>query len=271
VSGTDAGIWLNSVDAQRWLDALSAYRYPVERSRAVRFARRLHLTSPWFEFSLEEGTRKETMLFEDRFRSLAGESVEAWYEVIFWKLASTGRLGETRALRMIEDLREFGPAVDKMWNACAQFIGAGNRESFKELQRELFIVSGGIPVAATFPAFVCPERFPMADRWVARWVLRYLGAYRAQVSTAVLVEPSESFIAGRRTTLTVSADWRFYQTWIEWCRAAARVLQDLTGLGWRARDVEMAVFQNERSGSPLLPCIIANSGGLAPGAVPARR
>jgi hypothetical protein len=59
-----------------------------------------------------------------------------------------------------------------------------------------------------------------------------------------LVGPSDSFIAGRRTTLTVSGDSGFYHAWIEWCRAAADVLKEETGFVWRARDVEMAAFQN---------------------------
>lgn len=83
--------------------------------------------------------------------------------------------------------------------------------------------------------------------------MRYRVTYPGENEGNSLVVPSDSFIAGRKTTLTVSRDWDFYRGWIEWCQGAAKLLEDATGFGWRARDVEMAAFQNERSGSSLLP------------------
>lgn len=156
-------------------------------------------------------------------------------------------------LTRIEDLNVTNPSAEKMWLACANFVARGDRESFERLQAELFILANGISVAATFPAFMCPDRFPMIDRWIAKWVVRYREAYLAEAEVNGLAVPSESFLARWKTTLTVSGDWDFYQRWIKWCRAAADILNDETGFGWRARDVEMAAFQNERSDSPLLP------------------
>lgn len=147
----------------------------------------------------------------------------------------TGRVGDSRAERMIEDLRDFGPSAPRMWAACWDFVASGKREAFKDLQTSLFIVAGGIPVAATFPAFMAPERFPMVDSWIAKWVLRYHDAYPADPAAVHLVAPSEPFTSGRRKTLVASADWKFYCGWIEWCRAAASVLSENTDfLGVRA-------------------------------------
>jgi len=210
-------------------------------------------SAPWFNLNLDCGTRAETMDFEERFRTFGREAVEVWFEVIFWKLASTRRLGESRAERMIENLRVIKASAPRMWSACAGFVASRSRKSFVGLQEELFIVAKGIPVAATFPAFMCPEQFPMIDRWIAKWVMRSREAHLAEAESSGLVAPSESFIAGRKTTLTVSGDWDFYQGWIEWSRAAANLLRRQTGFDWRARDVEMAAFENERSSSPLLP------------------
>jgi hypothetical protein len=84
-------------------------------------------------------------------------------------------------------------------------------------------------------------------------VLHYRDAYPADPAAVHLVVPSEPFISGRRKTLVASADWEFYDGRIEWCRAAARILSEETGFPWRARDVEIAAFQNARSGSELLP------------------
>jgi hypothetical protein len=246
---------MNQESADLWRQALFAYSYPIARERVERFGRRIGARSQWFNFDVQRGTRDETIEFEKRFRASAAHSVEPWFEVIFWKLASTGRLGETRAARMIEDLRNFKPSVPRMWAACSDFVASGTREAFRELQFSLFIVAGGIPVAATFPAFMAPERFPMVDSWIAKWVLRYRDAYPSDAAVAHLVAPSEAFTSGRRKTLVVSADWSFYCGWIDWCRGAARILSEKTGFAWRARDVEMAAFQNARSGERLLPAI----------------
>ncbi len=222
---------------------------------ALRFARRIEVTEPWFEFELASGNRDETARFEARFRKFGPEFVEAWYEVIYWKLASTRRLGESRAERIIRDLRGFKPIAPEMWAACSEFAENGSRKLFERLQAALFIVSGGIPMAATFPAFMRPDRFSMVDRQIAKWVLRYRQAHPANFQSEDLVAPSESFVHGRKTTLTVSGDWNFYSSWIDWCQASARILSDRTGFEWRARDVEMAAFNNAMSRSPLLPAI----------------
>ena len=140
-----------------------------------------------------------------------------------------------------------------MWAACTNFVEAGSRTAFEELQTQLLVSRGSIPVVATFPAFMRPDRFPMVDRWIANWVVEYLKEYPGEAGG--LVPPSESFLRGKRTTLTVPADWPFYASWTEWCRAAARILADCTGSLWRARDVEMVAFANARSGLPILPAI----------------
>ena len=108
---------------------------------------------------------------------------------------------------------------------------------------------------ATFPAFVCPERFPMVDRQVAKWVVHYVTTHPGQAESSILAAPSPSFVARRKTTLTMNGDSDCIRAGFEWCRRAANVLKDVSGFAWRARDVEMAAFQNERSDAPLLPPI----------------
>jgi hypothetical protein len=109
---------MNQGSADLWRQALFAYSYPIARDRVVSFGRRIGASSQWFNFDLQRGTRDETMEFEKRFRASGADSVEPWFEVIFWKLASTGRVGDWRAQRMIEDLKDFGPSAPRMWAAC---------------------------------------------------------------------------------------------------------------------------------------------------------
>jgi hypothetical protein len=99
---------MNQEVAELWWQALCCYLYPITGDRVVGFGKLIHIAAPWFTFDLRGGSRTETIKFEDRFWASGHEAREAWFEVIFWKLASTGRLGESRARRMIEDLIAIG-------------------------------------------------------------------------------------------------------------------------------------------------------------------
>lgn len=99
-----------------------------------------------------------------------------------------------------------------------------------------------VATAATFPAFICPEKFPMVYTQIARWVRENgdLHGYPGdidQVPTAAIKE----------------THWPFVISWIAWCRTVAGELSRGTGFSWRARDVEMAVFTAQRCGLELNP------------------
>ncbi len=250
---------MTTYQAEQWQQALSSYRYPIDRASELLFRVRFRLAERWFNFDLERGDRDDTMRFEARFREFAPRSIEAWYEVIFWKLASSGKLGEYLAGRLVENLREIGYRAPDIWNACSDFVESGGQHEFKMLQELLFLTSGGIPVASAFPAFMCPERFPLCDRWIAKWVCRYFDGNPAEAEARGLLLPSEAFLRHKKATLALPGDWKFYSQWTRWCRTVAEVLSESTGFKWRVRDVEMAVFMNARNGSDLLPLL---DGGL---------
>jgi hypothetical protein len=242
-------------EAERWRRALDSYCYPIDGVSQILLRTHFRLAERWFDFQLDRGDREQTMRFEARFRQFAPRSIEPWYELIFWKLASTKGRGKYVATRMIEKLRKVGCKASDIWKVCSDFVETEKLEDFKMLQHRLLVTSGALPIAATFPAFMCPERFPMADRWVATWVWRYCDENPAEAEARRLIRPSEAFLRHAKTTLTVPGDWQFYLKWIEWCRSSAKLLAELTAFPWRARDVEMAVFTNARSGSELLPPI----------------
>ena len=76
-------IVMRNTMVRTWQHALDEYRYPVNLSD-YEFA-----TSEgpgWFELNLSKGDRVETIGFEKRFRGKAQTHLEAWYEVVFWKL-----------------------------------------------------------------------------------------------------------------------------------------------------------------------------------------
>jgi hypothetical protein len=229
-------------EAQQWLDALLQYEYHVNLTD---FDGRPQFPGNWFAQNLLPGNRQQTMEFEDVFRMNAPEHSEAWFEVVFWKLFTMRPFRDLHTSRIINRCHGLNP--QEFWNACTNFIEEGSLETFAVLQ-QFFVAGNALPVVATFVAFAAPERFPMIDRWIVQWVRSYLRAHPRADHNGLFARQHD----GPLTT----CDWDFYRAWIEWCRSSAIVLNDLSGTRWRARDVEMAAFQNARSHMPPLPLIV---------------
>lgn len=222
-----------------WLTARDRYRYPVDLAKFA--GPKEH--PDWFDLKLE--SRCETMGFEDRFRERARHHLNAWGEVVFWKLHSTGVTRNNSTRRVLKS--DVSPG--QLWRACANYIEQGNLESFREFRRKLFSTPV-VATAATFPAFICPERFPMVDRQVTRWAQenghlhRYSGVNGPNLECVPDLQPG---------TVLNESHWPFVESWVAWCRFTAWRLRQRTGVVWRARDVEMAVFEAQRSELPLTP------------------
>ena len=97
---------------------------------------------------------------------------------------------------------------------------------------------------STFPAFICPERFPMVDTQVTRWASENSSAHRY---SGVGGPDLECVPELRPGAVLRESHWRFVETWIAWCQFTAAILAQRTGRTWRARDVEMAVFYAQKS------------------------
>jgi hypothetical protein len=232
---------MTHAEALQWLDALHQYEYPVNLTT---FNGGHQFGADWFTQNLLHGNREQTMEFEDRFRRNAREHSEAWFEVVFWKLFTMPHLRNRLTSSIIQ--RCHGQSSQDFWNACSDFIQEGSLETFVVLQ-QFFVATSALPVVATFVALAAPERFPMIDRWIVQSVRSYLIAHPQAGHNGL-------FACQHNQALTTH-DWDFYCAWIEWCRSSAIILSGLTDTHWRARDVEMASFQNARNHLPPLPLI----------------
>ena len=95
----------------------------------------------------------------------------------------------------------------------------------------------------------------MVDSRIARWVNEYVHTYPE--------EGAQLSRCARPKSITIY-NWEFCERWVQWNRWAARTLSERTRQHWRARDVEMAAFQNWgefRNGGPLLPAVTARHEG----------
>ena len=217
-----------------WTRALDAYRYPVdlrEFSGAPDHA-------GWFDLNIDRGDPIQTMAFETRFRRQARRRLEPWAEVVFWKLYTMppARNNTTRAV-LAHDV-----AVAEVWSLCMEYVENPRRQSFSAFRAKLFDTPR-VATAATFPAFLCPESFPMVDTQITRWAWDNGASH----DYSAVGGPALACIPDLQGEQVMESHWPFVESWIRWCRFTARRLTELTGRAWRARDVEMAVFTAQRA------------------------
>ena len=236
---------------ETWERALEKYRYPVNLSKFKDAAK----YPGWFEEDICPGNWSQTREFEDRFREHAQHAPEAWYEVVYWKLYSGAYKNKSTraAIRVIQsELATNNLTVENLWNLCKFYMngtdeGFSNQDRFKMFRPRL-VSSKGIAVAATFPAFIDPQRFPMVDRHVATWARENAPQHSYEQHGG----PSLLTYEGLGESPLTDDDWGFVESWIEWCRFNADRLTERSDRKWRARDVEMAVFTVQRDKTGLL-------------------
>lgn len=227
-----------------WVYALKDYSYPFDLRRFDN----ANTYPGWFAISSDSGDRAETMKFEGHFRQHALDAIEPWLEVVYWKIYNQplARNKTTRAIAKRLLSEQASPRL--LWDTCSSFVENPTRQSF-EAFRKLFIGSNSIAVAATFPAFLRPEIFPMVDRRVARWVASHMEDHNVADPIGIqLVRPVTPVLEKKQSVLTIQ-DYPFYERWIQWCQSTSLKLTRQTSQNWRARDVEMAVFTAWGKGS----------------------
>ena len=221
---------------QTWRHALDEYCYPVDLRRFDGASQH----PGWFELNICPGDPLQTTGFETRFRAQARHHLQAWAEVVFWKLDSGGRgIAATQTRRLLDPRRPV--SASELWSSCTAYIEQPDRTTFSAMRSKLFTTKA-VATAATFPAFICPEKFPMVDTQVARW-MRENGEQHGYPGDIDRV-PSAAI---------TESHWPFVTSWMAWCQTMAAKLSQRTGFFWRARDVEMAVFTAQRYGLELNP------------------
>ena len=224
---------------QSWQKALDLYRYRVDLADF----KDAQMYPDWFEYDTGNGDRANTMGFEEWFREFAPHHLEAWYEVVFWKLYSQPSRRDRITPDAIANVERSRLTAGDLWNLCHDYIGSPSSRSFTNFRKHFFD-SNVIATAATFPAFICPKKFPMVDKHIARWASDNVHNHLYQIQGRSITLPMKD---------NVNSFDQFVRPWYRWCRITACILTKRTGNYWRARDVEMAVFTAQRSGFPLNP------------------
>jgi hypothetical protein len=224
---------------ETWTRALAAYRYPVVRpfSHALNYPR-------WRQPILPLGDRTETIAFEEYFRGSCQSAMEPWAEVVFWKMASQRGRADIRTREILDRLQRI-KSPEVLWDALTTYVAHPTKDTFDGFRLLFGFRTKVIAIAATFPAFVSPALFPMVDTRIAKWV-------RNHFTEQIAADPfGPKLVPTSNSSVLTMSDFLFVQQWTRWCRHTAIKLQSRTGESWRARDVEMAVFQAQGDGITL--------------------
>ena len=225
-----------------WEYALDKYKYPVDLSKFVDASE----YRGWFKHNTETGKRCDTIVFESNFRENARRNLEAWYEVVFWKMYSQTRLRNGSTQDVICRIKDSGVTAEGLRDLCMKYIDKPSRASFVQFKDKIHKArSPMLATAATFPAFICPDKFPMVDSQITKWAKRH---------GALHVGAPDISIARKWKNDDVRIHmWPFIESWIDWCQFTAKLLTERTERDWRARDVEMAVWTAQKHNLKLNP------------------
>ena len=175
--------------------------------------------------------RADTLSFQDWFRENAGKTLESWFKVARWKSPRS-------ADKTIAQIMRSGVSPERLEKLCRDYTERPSRQTFHEFRQNISKTEA-LATAATYPAFIRPDVFPMVDTQTAEWV-------RNNVWTGVRNVPD---VSGGK--VLYERHWQYVWDWIKWCRNAASIM----GNEWTPRDVEMAVFTAQRNKwkLPILP------------------
>jgi len=215
-----------------WIEALNTYSYPVKLSCYKHYNR----FQNYFNKDII-GDRNSTMEFENYFRENARRSIEVYFEVIFWKLYSQVIIRQRRTTEMINNILKLKTKPYELYDAIEAFTINPSKSNLQDLRLLLGIKTDVLAVPLTFVAFFNPEKYPMVDNVVARWVNANHIKHNASRQTKLT-----PFVSTYRYTSLKEIDFRSYVNWVGWCNEGAQILTDKTSIKWRARDVEMAIF-----------------------------
>ena len=84
-------------------------------------------------------------------------------------MASQNGRNNSTTRKAIWNVENSKVTAERLHELCYEYMDKRDKKSFRRFQKNLFS-SHAMPVAATFPAFLDPFNFPMADRQVTEWV-----------------------------------------------------------------------------------------------------
>ncbi len=181
------------------------------------------------------------MTFENKFRAAidGNGSFEIAGEVCFWKNYGNAQARNRVTQKLLTHLRD--PVNwDRFVQAIKQVLSNLSYDNFVAL-RDACNQPRGFATPITFLAFYKPTEYPMVDKHIANWWAVNRAKY-GYGDSPKFSQRNDGWIQ----TYTIpqnKQNWNAYIAWGKFCFDYATRIAKNCGWNWRARDVEMAVWE----------------------------
>ncbi|MFZ2089418.1 MAG: hypothetical protein WAU47_12665 [Desulfobaccales bacterium] len=218
---------------EAWLKAHKKYTWEVDLSRF----RGSQNYEGYFNQTIQS---PDVLEFENKFRiALNNNEYVVAGEVCYWKNYGNHQARNRVAISLLTYLKDF-----ENWNGFIQAIERVSNnptfENFITLQKACN-QQRGFATLITFIAFYKPSEYPMVDKHIANWWRLNKDRFN-YANSQEFSQRNDGWI--QPITITQKRqNWNAYLAWKEFCTDYARRLARNCKFDWRARDVEMAVWE----------------------------
>jgi len=177
--------------------------------------------------------------FEDRFRVAidGNHSFVIAGEVCFWKNYGNAQSRDRATQKLLTHLRK---SVN--WNEFVRVVKqVQNNPSYENFiaLRDACSQPRGFATPITFLAFYNPTEYPMVDKHIANWWV--LNKVKHGYGASAIFSQREDGWIQTYSDSQIKQNWNAYIGWKKFCNGCAMKLN------WRARDVEMAVWEASKN------------------------
>ncbi len=236
---TSKRCFYESAMCRTWIDAYKKYSWTVDLTRFKESAK-------YPNYFNRVITPVDVVAFEDKFRTVidGADSFEVAGEVCFWK-----NYGNFQSRNRITQQLLLHLGTARNWDvfirALKKLSSNPSLSSFVAF-RKACNQPRGFATPITFLAFYNPLKYPMVDKHIADWWTRNKTVYGYGTSL-IFSQRSDGWIQ-TYTSSQNKQNWNAYIAWTRFCRDYAELASRSCRLNWRARDVEMTVWEAKKKG-----------------------
>jgi len=194
---------------------------------------------------------QNTRKFEEKFR----DAVIALFphnqylvcgEVYYWK-NNRSLSNNTKTKETIDFLAT--PIHQKTFiDSLGELARNPSHNNFKNF-RKACNLPNGFATPITYLSFYNTEQYPMIDKIIAEWWRNNKDRFGFE-DAPLFRQRNDGWIQSITEPDSI-ANWNAYLAWTDFCRQYSAIITKTTEMSWRARDVEMAVWESQKRCFPL--------------------
>ncbi|MBN2488269.1 MAG: hypothetical protein JXA98_04510 [Methanosarcinaceae archaeon] len=221
-----------------WVNALKKYNWTVNLQQFVDAS----IYKGYFDRTIRPD---DVVIFENRFRRAInnGSSFEIAGEVCFWKNYGNPQSRNRITTNLLSYHKE-KTNWENFVRVVKEISDNPSSDKFVSLKRACN-QQNGFATPITFLAFYNPIEFPMVDKHIANWWIKHKETYGFRDFPDFSQRKNDDWIKSNND------NWNAYIAWKTFCCDYAKKIARNYGLNWRARDVEMAVWEAQKNGISL--------------------